>query len=283
MFGVSKMESARCTQNSAIYSAQQFAGLAADDLAEKRQNLVCPACGRPAFFRRETQNDRDPCFGARPHAQGCNLSAAQAAAAASDQADAHANLLDPNTRIKVDFTHERSEAVDQHPHADLTQKTRTCDESGGFSGCTPATIRHMRLRPLLRLLISTPSLQNSPQIIDMDGIGSARACDLFVPLNAISAMDDRKFMGVFGRIASAHFVKESNTVWLNSGAVMQPSICVDLMNMSLLMDRFEVNNIACFANAIVLVFGAVRISQQGKMYIVLGNPMHFMVDFSRDQ
>jgi len=277
------MESARCTQNSAIYSAQQFAGLAADDLAEKRQNLVCPACGRPAFFRRETQNDREPCFGARPHAQGCNLSAAQAAAAASDQADAYANLLDPKTRIKVDFTQERLDAVDQHPQAELTQNTGMHEESVGYAGFTPATVRHMRLRPLLRLLISNPEFRSSPQVVDMDGIGLARACDFFVPFKNISAQHERNFLGVFGRIVSAQYFPQDHAVWLNSDRCFGPSICVPADLAALLLDRFAMNDVAYFANANMLVLGDVQISQNGKPYVVLKNPHHFMVDFDRVQ
>lgn len=277
------MESARCTQNSAIYSAQQFAGLAADDLAQKRQNLVCPACGRPAFFRKETQNERDPCFGARPHAQGCNLSAAQAAATASDQADAYADLLDSNKRIKVDFTHENSETAYQHIHAGLTQNTRTHDESAGHAGFNPTTVRHMRLRPLLRLLISTPEFRSSWQIVDMDGIGSVRACDFFVPFKGLATQHESIFIGVFGRIVSAQYLPQDNAVWLNSGSCTEPSICVPLGLAALLMDRFEISDAGYFANSNVLVLGTVRISQHGKKYIVLENPHHFMVDFLRDQ
>ena len=276
------MESARCTQNNAIYSAQQFAGLAADDLEEKRQNLVCPACGRHAFFRKETQNDRDP-FGARPHAEGCNLSAAQAAATASDQADTYEDLLNPNKRIKVNFTHERSATVDQHPHAGVTQSTRTHDESAGYAGFSPATVRSMRLRPLLRLLISTPEFRTSPQIVDMDGIGSVRACDFFVPIKSLSAQHERFFKGVFGKVMSAQYIPQDKAVWLNSGSCFEPSICIPVELAALLLDRFEINNVGYFANANVLVFGTVRISQHGKKYLVLENPYHFMADFSRDQ
>lgn len=275
------MEWARCTQNSAIYNAQQFAGLAADELAQKRQNLVCPACGRPAFFRKETQNDRDPCFGARPHAEGCNLSAAQAAAKASDQADAYADLLNPAKRVVVDFRFGAVTPVDRTLRPSEVQSVTTQDHPAA-AGWGTNTVTHMRLRPLLRLLTSSPEFGASQIIIDMDGIGAVRACDFFVPFKGITAQHERLFIGVFGNIASAQYFPQDNAVWLNSGSCHEPSICVPLALAALLMDRFEVNDVGYFAGANVLLLGTVRISQFGKKYILLENPQHLMVDFARD-
>ena len=112
----------------------------------------------------------------------------------------------------------------------------------------------MRLRPLLRLLISNPEFRSSPKIVDMDGIGSARACDLFVPFKNISAQHERIFMGVFGRIVSDQYFPQDHAVWLNSDRCFGPSIRVPVELVALLMDRFEIKDVAYFANANVLVF-----------------------------
>lgn len=277
------MQSARCTQNSAIYNAQQFAELAADELAQKRQNLVCPACGRPAFFRRETQNDRDPCFGARPHVDGCKLSAAQVAAKTRDQADAYADLINPANRIVLDFRYGTSEQPHQPIHSVDGQGARTQDHPSSTAGWTTNTVTTMRLRPLLRLLTSAPAFLSSQQMIDIEGIGLIRACDFFVPFKALSAQHERIIMGVFGKIESAQYLPNDDAVWLNSGSCTEPSICIPLGLAAALMDRFEIKDAVYFSDANMLVLGAVRISQQGKKYVVLENPNHFMVDFARDR
>lgn len=81
------MQSARCTLNGALYHAQQLTSLPNHDLSQRRHHLVCPECGGPAFYRKETHNGRDACFGARPHASGCSLKAAQSILQAHGQAE----------------------------------------------------------------------------------------------------------------------------------------------------------------------------------------------------
>lgn len=277
------MESARCTQNSAIYNAVQFAELAAHELAQKRRSLVCPACGRPAFFRRETQNDRNPCFGARPHADGCELSAAQAAARTRAQVDALADLLNPANRIVLDFRYGTPEQPNQPIHSVAAQSVRTQDHPAAMPGWNTNAVTHMRLRPLLRLLTSAPTFLSSQQMIDIEGVGSIRVCDFFVPLKALSTQHERILMGVFGKIESAQYLPNDDAVWLNSGGCTEPSICIPLGLAAALMGRFEIKDAAYFSGADVLVLGAVRISQQGKKYVVLENPNHFMFDFPRDR
>jgi hypothetical protein len=69
------MDSARCTEDGVIYSAVNFSFLNQVDLARKRRKLECPICGETAFFRNASAIGRAPCFGARPHADGCMLAA----------------------------------------------------------------------------------------------------------------------------------------------------------------------------------------------------------------
>jgi hypothetical protein len=86
-----------------MYNDQQFSGLPTAAISEMHRYLVCPDCGGHAFFRMETRNNREACFGARPHADGCHLRAAEAAASAKEQADAYDPLMHPTQRLVVDF------------------------------------------------------------------------------------------------------------------------------------------------------------------------------------
>lgn len=103
-----------------------------------------------------------------------------------------------------------------------------------------------------------------------------------MPFKDITAQHEGLFIGIFGKIASVQFVPQYDSVWLNSGDLTEPSICIPLDNAALLLYRFEIDDVGYFANANVLILGTVRISQFGKKYIVLENPKHFMVDFVRD-
>ncbi len=273
------MENARCTQDNSLYSADQFAGLPRDAFLSRRQNLVCPECERRAFFRGQSQNGRDPHFGARPHAEGCTLKTAQMSAN-TDSADV--DLLDTSKRIVVDFSHGGPALPVQASQAGRNHSSEMTDESEGFSGFgAPTSVRHIRMAPLLRFLMSTPQFQNSPKVVDIPSLGSVRACDFFVQFSDLDVRHMNVIMGVFGKIASVQYVERDKAVWLNSGYPDDPSVCVPVGMAASLLERFEFNDIALFAHTTVLVFGPVRISPRGKRYVLLQNPLYLMVNFAQ--
>lgn len=69
------MDVAVCTENNHSYYVIEFSHLPPDELLHKRQLLICPECGGPAYFRKASKSGQVACFGARPHAQGCILAA----------------------------------------------------------------------------------------------------------------------------------------------------------------------------------------------------------------
>lgn len=175
----------------------------------------------------------------------------------------------------VDFDYGAPEQPEQPSGG---RNNRTSDESEEYRGLK-TTVRRMRLRPLLRLLTSQPDFHASEQILEINGLGAVRACDIFSPFKSTSAMDQGRCLGVFGKIATAQYVQQDQAVWLNSGNVMEPSICVPVGIASYLLDQFQISDIAFFTGASVLVFGTVRVSQKGKIYVLLDAPQFLMVDF----
>ena len=191
--GVLPMESARCTQNNFIYSAQQFAAFSRDDLTQKRNYLACPGCGGHAFFRKETQNDREACFGARPHADECPLRAMQAGAGGRQTAQSDPGSVHTPLRLVVDFDYGISLQGVQSRFVDEMPGIAPWDEPVWRSGLRTHPVQHVRLRPLLRLLTSTP-LCVSQQLVDIAGMGTYAAADFFRPFSAMSGMHSRSTM-----------------------------------------------------------------------------------------
>jgi len=107
----------------------------------------------------------------------------------------------------------------------------------------------------------------SPQVLVIHGLGAVRAHDVFSPFKSMSVMDHGRYLGVFGKIVTAHCAPQDQAVWLNSGNVMEPSICVPVGIASVMLDQFNISDIAFFTGASMLVFGAVRVSQKGKPYV----------------
>lgn len=277
------MESARCTQNDAVYEAHQFAELPVNDLAGKRRNLVCPECGGPAFFRKETQNERNACFGARPHNDGCGMGANQANARTNDRAEKHAGLLNSARLIVIDFDYGSPTHLDKASQSDPAQNANDVGEFAERSTLNTGSITRMRVGPLLRLLIDVPSFCLSQQIVEIEGMCHAKACDLFVPSVGIDERHERKFLGVFGKISSVQYLPAIGAVWLNFGGPEDLSICIPPELAPGLFHRLGIDRICVFAKANVLIFGIVRNSQAGKKYIVMGNQMDLAVDFAREQ
>ena len=276
------MQYARCLNTHAIYTAEQFSGMTPSALAQMRQNLVCPECSGPGFFRNKSHNGRDAYFGAWPHAEACKLRAAQTTSKGNDQ---HASTAwnNGNTRLVIDFEYGAPVPVDWTDHGSALDNGRDREEPRASSGLSTHSVQHMRMRPLLRSLIATPPFNTSQQLVDVAGIGTVKAVDFFVPFETVADWHGGRYLGCDGRIASAHWVPQSQTLWLNSGGYGDPSICVPVRLVAGLIDRFGIDDLADLEHAHVLVFGAVQTSQVGKKYVVLDDLNRITIDLTRDR
>ena len=271
------METARCLQDGSIYSSQQFTRLPATDLWEKRRYLVCPECGGPAFFRKQSHDGREPCFGARPHSDGCNLKAAPASANACERGDPSNDLLDTAKRLVVDFGYGAAQLAQSAPPAAL-QDFSTQREQATGSGVGTSLVKQVRLRPLLRYLMST-QVRASQQIVDVAGVGTFAASELFVPFDATTPIHYFNWHGFFGAIVSAYFDR-AKTLWLNSRGQTDLSICVSSGLVADLYSRFRITEEEDLVGANVLAFGHIQLSQQGKKYIVLNDIRAVSIDLA---
>lgn len=277
------MQSARCTLNGSVYQAQQLTGLQNLDLSQHRHHLVCPECGGPAFYRKESLNGRDACFGARPHASGCSLKAAQSALQAHGQADGYVALMEKSERILVDFGYGAHPSQSQVYQTDEwhSPMNHVGTRSGSDSGATSAT--HVRLRPLLRLLVAIPALNSSRQWVDVPGIGTFKVADFFVRFERLAELSGCPYLGAFGKVHSALLAPLDGALWLNSGQVDDPSICIPQPLIAALAERFQMGDASDLTEADVLVFGILRTSRNGKKFLVLDDLNHITLVLPDDQ
>lgn len=108
------MDIALCTLDNYIYTSAQFSQLPFADIGEKRRSLICPECGGPAFFRKQTRNGRAACFGARPHQPSCSLSVLDETRVVHGQGEIAEVICNPGERIVVDLVF----GAPQHVHAE---------------------------------------------------------------------------------------------------------------------------------------------------------------------
>lgn len=253
------MDHARCTDDGQIYNAVEFSRQFPNELERKRRFLRCPECGGPAFFRHTSPIGRAPCFGARPHATGCRLAAYDLERLQSmANEDAKSNSCGT---IVVDL---RYGAQVQSVNIACAERSPVSGDFG-YGACRPDLRMHRRPSSLLRQLIEFPAFGYSDQVIEIFGNGITSARDLFVPLSAVTASLEGQFQGFWGTLSNAK--QEGQTIWFNSAWAV--SFCLDSKFLSDFYRRYAIRNRRDLADAYILVFGTLRVSQQGKPFCVI--------------
>ena len=263
------MEQAKCTEDGQIYSAINFSCLHPNDLAIKRRLLFCPECGGSAFFRQVSFNGRAACFGARPHAEGCNLAAQDNVRHEDrDGEDFDAQQI-PNGKIIVDFSYGTSE---QSEHVLGFGQDSTFDRVARNSERSDASA-HRRLSSLLRMLTRFPEFGSSGKTIEINGLGQLAARDIFVPLKYTGRQYAGQFRGYWGIITDAQNTTDGS-IWLNSGGRGSISFCIDVKYVDFINKRYRLKSLEDLAGAYVLVFGKPYISANNKLHVIVEEPEH---------
>ena len=255
------MDQAKCTDSGIIYNAVEFSGLFPADLEEKRRQLQCPECGEPAFFRHTSHLGRAPCFGARPHAAGCSLAAYDVVRLqrVANQ-DAQSNSSET---IVLDL---RYGTPGQSENVACAERSPASGDFG-YGACRPDLRIHRRPSSLLRQLVEFPAFGYSDQVIEIFGNRTTSARDLFVPLSEVTASLEGQFRGFWGSLLNVKL--EDQTIWFNSGDWYAFSFCLDSRFLSDLNRRYAIENVRDLADAYILVFGTLRVSQLGKPFCVI--------------
>jgi hypothetical protein len=133
------------------------------------------------------------------------------------------------------------------------------------------------------MLMALPTLNSSRQWVDVPDMGTFKLADFFVQLERLAESPGCPYLGAFGKIKYAMLVPQDGTLWLNSGQVDDPSICVPRPLIPAFAERFQIGDASDLAGADVLVFGTLRTSQNAKKFLVLDDLNHITVDFPSDQ
>lgn len=259
------MDIAKCTEDGVIYTAFNFSNLLMDDLERKRRFLQCPNCGGAAFFRHASPIGRTACFGARPHADGCELAAYENTSL--ENVTGSDRLQIPGGRIVVDF---RYGAPSLSNFYDGSGRAPSSGHDGNHER-PHAHIYRRRLGSLLRTLIEYPAFSSSDQIVEIEGRGQMAAGDFFVPLQYARGEYSGYYRGYFGVISDAKMAMDKS-LWFNSGGNDNISFCLDSRYVDAFIQRYGINDLEDIAGAYILVFGTPRVSQNGKLHCVIDGP-----------
>ena len=273
------MYTARCTEDGVTYAAVDFAALPPIALARMRRFLECPECGGPAFFRRASRGGRAACFGARPHADTCELAAPEYDPNEDGRGEDQDLLLNPGNRIVVDLNYGAAgEPVVREADGLPPNRGRRGRYEG--EGPRPQARMHRRLGPLLRILIEVPAFRDSDQILEIAGHPDTPVRDFFVPLLDVTSGHNGHFHGYWGMLSDARR-DDNGTLWLNSGGRRSISFCLGALHVDGLYQQYGIEEEEDLAGAYILVLGSPAVSQSGKVYCDLSEHENFTIRLVR--
>jgi len=230
-----------------------------EDLDRKRRLLQCPECGGPAFFRQASPIGREACFGARPHALGCRLTAYDYLRPQYGAADIQDSLLIAGSKIVVDFGYGSSSCPESVDGFGLASKLGEASQNLRDE-YRQDTRTHRRPSSLLRTLIESPAFSNSEKGIDVYGQEEIAVRDFFVPLLSVNQQHLNKFRGFWGLLSDVRLSDDKSTIWFNSGGLDTISFCLSTKYMDEFNFRYRIRDEEDLAGAYILVFGMLQIS-----------------------
>lgn len=264
------MDIARCLDDGRTYNAYEFAALPANELGKKRRRLICDECKGPAFFRRASRSGQAACFGARPHAPGCEAAAAEARTIVTHLEDDEPRL-NPGSHIVVDFRFggQPTNGIDGDDNGGGGEGAGGARFTG--TGGARTAVSHRRPSGLLRMLVESEDFRASTQTIEVPGHIQGIVSDIFVPFE-VAACDEfvEQYRGYWGFVTDGARGGDSQEVlWLNSGGRQDLSVLVPADLVDRLYERYGIQDVEDFAGVYLLVFGHLRKSARSKYYVAV--------------
>jgi len=265
------MHIARSTLDNLTYQANQFATLPSSELNFKRNNLLCPGCGVPAFFRQASQmSGRAACFGARPHASGCHLAAPEFDRKYQEDDDGYtqSELGNLSKRIVLDLNFGAAPKPSINSQDGVITDVDDCIGGSRLNGSHRHEVTLRRLRPLLKALTKSAHFNNSTQLIEIPNRSVTTVADFFVNFNNIGPNHEGQYHGFWGMVTNAQF-GNAGTLWLNAGGWNDVSICLPYEFGGVVCERFGIKEPEELSGAFVLILGEIRVANNGKRCLKL--------------
>lgn len=264
------MHSAKCILNQAQYSADTFSAISQGHQETLKENLVCPACNRPAFYRRGTEGGRGPCFCARPHADDCSLKSQMMGASSLNTNDQHEQTLQSGQTLVVDFNFGGHPASNGFEDCGVVRSADDSD-SNPTKGGRVNHVRKLRLNSILRQLMISDEFAKTRMPVKLQGqLDPISANELFLPAHLATASNGCSFHAFWGQLTWANLDK-GNSLWLNFGRPHQLSVLIPSQCVSEFMIRFDIELFEQLIGAYALAFGQLKTSSLGKPYVKLDN------------
>jgi hypothetical protein len=262
------MDVALCTINNTVYDIAGFEALDEGCVSIMRRNLLCPRCLGPGFYRKAARSGQASCFGARPHADFCDMGGPQSSSYRGDTLEED-DVVNRGECIEVDFAF--GAPLRNHVNEEgAVFASGTGRQGSGQAGARTQT-RQRRLSTLLKNLILSDDFRRSEQLISVQS-GVFKVRDFFVPFACAEVDELDRMRGYWGLVSdAAQSGDQPPSLWLNTGGRQDLSVVVDSSLTDDFTQRFPIQELEDLAGAYVLVFGYLRVSKNAKKYIAVSD------------
>lgn len=262
------MDVALCTLNNTIYDIATFEALGEPSLSQLRRHLLCPRCLGAGYYRKPARSGQAACFGARPHADYCDMTGPESRTCLGDGL-ADDDIVNSGERIEVDFDFGAQTFI--HVAEPCPDSTYGRVAQGAGQGGQRTHARQRRLSTLLKNLMFSEDFRHSEQLISVD-TGLFQVREFFVPFAQARVDELGRIRGYWGLVSDAACTGDQPpSLWLNTGGRQDLSVVVGAELVDDFTQRFPIMELEDLAGAYVLVFGCVRLSKNDKKYIAVSD------------
>lgn len=273
------MDSAYCTLDNKLYDAAVFALLPPRVLQQRRRALICPECRMEAFFRSASPPARGPCFGARPHGDGCDEATTDKGAWGIGGTDFEEQIFNSAGRIVIDLPCTEDGSDEENVGGAAVRRHGVGRTFGLGEGATTNATRR-RLRTILRRLLEDPEFQflETPLTLP-EGRGVTTVREFFVPFDRVRDRAFSRFGGLWGMLTDAR-IGENGELWLNTGERSSISFVVPAGSVQTFMDRWEIRSPEDLSGARALILGTAQDSRNGKLFCPVEDLRYIVLDLA---
>lgn len=261
------MDLALDTLENKHYEANAFNAKPAPWIAEHRLALQCIQCGAQAFFRKRSVSGQAACFGARPHAEDCEL--ATQTSDEGERAEAVEKFVRENPGGHFDLQLVLPKpAIRNTPVAGL-DPTGASGQAGQFTKWWKSQESSSNIgakQALINLAISAEYRGSTQTVATPKSGGKVAIRDFFIPFKAATSETAGLERGNWGTIFKP--VVSGDVTWLNIGTKDQMSILINDAVRADLLAAYSLTDLDDLTGAYVLVVDELKVNKAGtKKYL----------------
>lgn len=258
------------------YLAGAFAELDEALREELRRDLICSVCGADAYHVRPPRNGRPACFGARPHAESCDV-----ASQTTDTSTVETLTTEEERATKKDGFTLRGADASAIGHTALDAPPVGSDRPGrsytGREGAARGSYPGLKLIRLLRLLVTVPSFAEESAALHLASGTRTTVREYCVPMSRVDLERRDRERVYWGAIRYAKAVYDG--AWLNTGSKTEPSVHIGNELLGRLLDHWKLDSVEDLAGAAFGLWGKIRRDRKApdKLFLFVESLTSFVI------